>query len=158
MNKNLIGYSLLVICIIGYVIIQAKNDYHSEQISKSITKAQLEKNLATIEKHPIEITIQEYDNKYGTTLSTYDGKNQNAQKVEFNGSLVSYGEVSCLENKSCTQEYKHETQRLIDALQEPFWSINAIIKYFIYPLLAIIIGGLIVNILTNVVLRKLNLL
>ena len=100
--------------VVTYSIIQTTSNYKAWKSERSHINSELVHNLKVLEEHPLNMNLKEYDNKYYTSLSLY-----NVPQAE----LIAY------------------TKKRIEANNnEPFWSLDAFIKCFVYPLLAGVAG------------------
>lgn len=151
MNKHLRNIILFLI-VIAYSVFQTTSYYNTRKAERTLINSKLEYNLKNLESHPINTSISQYDEKYGTTLSLYSKAQtggEHAQALVGSTNITNQSLTTCFENKNCTQqELISITKELITANnEEPFWGLNAIMKCFIYPLLVMVVGAWIIKVL-----------
>lgn len=139
MITSRVKYLILIIFVVGYSAFQAITYYRAEISERALVNNKLEYNLQSLQTNQIEANLAEYDKKYGTTLGLY-GKAQpeDGKPQRFFSNAQTITSSSCLDNETCTREELIAiTKQLMNANnEEPFWSLNAIIKCFVYPLIA----------------------
>ena len=144
--RSWLKYFALILIVTSYSAFQAVTYYKEQKTERSLINNKLEYNLKNLEAHPLNISIGEYDEKYGTTLRLY-GKPQAAIKPNaymLHPKSKKHDKLNtCITQIQCTQqELIAVTKQLMKANnEEPFWSLNAIMKCFVLPLFAIIVGA-----------------
>lgn len=140
-------FIVLVLIVIAYSAFQSITYYSTHKAERALINSKLEYNLKSLENHPIDVSVSDYDKEYGTTLGLY-GKPQThtdekAQAFMGYPNMAKQELSPCLDHENCTQqELIAITKELINANnEEPFWGLNAIMKCFVLPLLAIIVGA-----------------
>jgi len=140
MNRHLRNIILFLVVVV-YSVFQTTAYYNTRKAERARINSKLEYNLKNLETHPINTSISQYDEKYGTTLNLYSKaqtEGKHAQALVGSTNTTNHSITTCFKNKNCSQqELIAITKELITANnEEPFWGLNAIIKCFIYPLIA----------------------
>ena len=103
-------------------------------------QSELEHNLKSLEKHPLDISLAEYDKKFGTTLSSYNLAHPEMAKA------YAYAEPSaCLRQNNCSVKelITYTKQRIKAKNDEPFWSFKEFFKDIVCPLIVFLVGSFI---------------